>query len=133
MPALSKAALLALKPKIAAVPVPELGEDAELYIAEMDALSVFEFGVMFRDLAQHGDNPDIQPKHLETMNRLLERTLVDEDGNALFEAGEFAQVRMPFVVRQRLFDKALELSGMKGKEDTEKNSEPTQPASLHAA
>ena len=128
MPALSKEALLALKPKVEAVAVPEAGDGAEIYIAELDALSVFEFTSTFREFAKKGAEAELDSRQVDTINTLLERSIVDAEGNRLFEPGEFAQVRLSFAVRQRLFDKALELSGMKADqaEEERKNPEPTR-------
>jgi hypothetical protein len=135
MAALTKEALLALKPHCEAVPTPELGEDAVIYVAEMDALSVFEFTATFRDLAKRGAEAEVDPKQLEAIDRTLERSLTDANGERLFQDGEFSAVRLPWDIRRRLFDKALELSGLKAgaEPDAAKNRAPTRTSDSRAA
>lgn len=140
MAVLTRDALLALKPKIEAVAVPEAGEGAELCVCELDALSVFEFTAAFRDLAKKGDEGALDPKMAQTINSILERSIVDQTGKPLFGEGEFGAVRLSLTVRQRLLDKALELSGMKDpetaaeqEESPRKNPGPTRTSDSLAA
>lgn len=136
MAALTKEALLALKPKIEAVSLPEAGDGAEVYVSELDALSAFEFTAAFREIAKKGEDGELDPKQLDTVNTILERSIVDAEGNRLFEPGEFAQVRLSWPVRQRLLGRALALSGM-GRpvegDDARKNREPTRTSASRAA
>jgi len=128
MPELTKDGWLALKPKIEKIEIPEAGEGFFAYLAEMDALSVFEFMADFRELGKKGADAEVDPKQLTAINRTLERAIVDADGNRRFADGEFAAVRVPLDVRQRMLDKVLELSGLKVNPDQAdaKNSEPTR-------
>jgi hypothetical protein len=134
MSALTKEGLLSRKPRIEAVAVPELGEGAEAYLREMNAMAVLEYGALHSEASGGGKHAVPASKQPALMSFLLERTMCDEEGQPLFSEGELAKAEIPWAVAQRLWQKAAELNQLTETADSpKKSSEATPSSTLHAA
>lgn len=127
MSLLSKAELMALGPKTIDVPLPELGEGKMLRVREMNGLVLLDTVSKTRALPAAADGEPLPPAHLELMYQVLEQTVVDADGNLMFNAGEIAQVWLPQAAILRLWRAAWGLSGLDSaaQEEQAKNLEAT--------
>ena len=124
MPALTKEALLALKPRMETVPVPEMGDGAELCVREMNGLDVLDYGGMYTEATAGGKSFDQLPvaaRHA-IMRFLLERTLCDVEGNRMFADGEATHAPIPWPAMQRLWEAANRINQMADSDTTPKKS-----------
>ena len=131
MGALTKEALLALKPRMEAVPMPELGEGAELWVREMNGLDVLDYGGMYNEATGGGKGFDKLPvaaRHA-IMGFLLERTVCNADGTRMFADGEAKQAPIPWSAMQRLWDAANRINQMTDADAPKKSSDET-PTSI---
>lgn len=126
MPALSKQDLLAHKPKIESVAVPELGEGAIVYLRELTAASVVGYAALHGAL--EGNDSQRIPRLMDFM---LARSICDEGGQRLFTDEDSPLEAMIFAVANRLWTKALELNRIE--DDEKKGSETDTKSTLHAA
>lgn len=135
MAALTKEALLALKPKIETVQVPELGEGAELCVREMNGLDVLEYGGMYNEATAGGKQFEQLPAAARNaiMQFLLERTLCDADGKRMCDDGEAMRMAIPWSAMQRLFEAANRINQMADSDTPKKSSEETPTSTSRAA
>lgn len=127
MAALTREVLLSLKPRMALVDLPELGDGVEVYVREMNGLDVLEYAGLIND-ATGGKAVETLPmsKQVPAMQMLLERTLCDADGKRLFEDGDALRVAIPWAAMQRLWAKASEINKLDDGGAARKNSDGTQ-------
>ena len=113
----TKEALLALSLRRESVPVPELGDGAEVIVQEMTAAARERYGegLMYED----PDDPDEkgEPRLKRRVGSLYARlvafSVVDEDGKLLFGEGDVERVAgMPARVVERIAAVAARVSGI---------------------
>jgi hypothetical protein len=125
MPALSKEDLLTFKPKIEAVAVSEMGDDAVVYLREVNAAGIVGFITLWTEL--EGKTPE------RLMVSLLSRAICDADGRRLFEDDESPIDTLTFVVANRLYQAAMRLNGIVDTDTPKKSSENNPSSTLHVA
>lgn len=136
MAALTKDALLALKPKIEAVQVPELGEGVELCVREMNGLDILDYGGLYNELTSDGKPFEKLPvaDRRRIMRFLLERTVCEPDGTLMFADGGAGQTAIPWTAMQRLWEAANRLNQMaEANADAPKKSSGESPTSTSRA
>lgn len=102
----TKEEMLACKPAVAEVLVPELGEGAGLCIRTLSGWERSEIERMFLDRKPQEDPGSFRAA-------ILVRTLVDGAGVRLFDdADGKALMELPAGLLERLFEKACELNGL---------------------
>jgi hypothetical protein len=81
--------------------------DETVYIQELSAKQLSDFT---KSTYKESENGELEADPMSAMVNILYASLVDEDGNRLFNKGELKQING--VVLLRLGSKALDLSGL---------------------
>ena len=94
------------------VDVPELGKDAQVIVRELNGAERVAYNEFVMEMQK--TNTEMTPANtMDALAKLVSMTVVDEQGNLVFDASDIEQLKLKStVVLSRLGETALRLSGI---------------------